>query len=378
LHFKCGEVDKIKPIKIGVIKAYLKKEIKEILRDNTLWYLYLVPFVVFILFGSGIKLTLEHVKTAVLDYDNSKHSLELISKLSHNRYFEVETFHRGEGKLYQKLKEGKYLALVVIPSGFERRFLKRDTGEVLVYIDSSYPFRGSTAEGYFESFFLNAFSGKVKPKIEINHRYLFNQAMKDTYAIVPGLFGMLLLMIPAMVSSLLIVREKERGTIFNFYNSPIGKFEFILVKSIPAVVLNFLTVFPLLLLALYLFHLLFKGSLLLFLIATLLYITIGVGIGIIISALVSNQVTALIVSAIVTILPSFLYSGILMPVSSMEGFSYIEAHLLPVYYFNLISYDSFLSGFGLHVEEIRISLLILSVYAITLPLIGTLLLKKHL
>lgn len=365
-------------MRFRVIRAYLKKEVKEILRDNTLWFLYLVPFVVFILFGSGIKLTLEHIKTAVLDYDNSKLSLELISNLSRNKYFEVDLYHRGEGEIYKKLKEGKYLAILVIPSGFERGFLKGNKAEVLVYINSSYPFRGSTAEGYFESFFLNAFSGNVKPKIEINHRYLFNQAMKDTYAIVPGLFGMLLLMIPAMFSSLLIVREKERGTIFNFYNSPVSKLEFVLAKSIPAVVLNFLTIFPLLLLALYFFDLPLKGYLLLFLLASLLYITIGVGIGIIISAVVSNQVVALVVSAIVTILPSFLYSGMLMPVSSMEGISYIEAHILPVYYFNLISYDTFLSGLGLKVEELRTSFLILVAYAFTLPLLGTFLIKKHL
>ena len=330
----------------SVLKGYLFKETRELLRDKVFWFLYAIPVVSFILFATGIKLTVKNVPLAVVDYDNSKLSLEIINSLSHNGYFSVSVIP-SEERAFKELKRGKFEGVLIIPSHFEANLLKGLKTEIGIFSDASYPFRGSTVESYI-SFSVLQKLYELQPQkgrfVELNGRFLFNQSLRDENANVPALFAILLLVVPAMLSSLLVVREKEQGTIFNFYTSPVPKAVFLIAKAIPPLVLYSL-VFPILLfLSLYLFNVPFRGNLFFFWLSSEVYILTGVAVGVLISVFVSSQVVALIASAIVTIIPGFLYSGMLIPISSFEGISKIEAHLLPVYYYSLISYDSFLVG----------------------------------
>jgi ABC-type multidrug transport system permease subunit len=218
----------------------------------------------------------------------------------------------------------------------------------------------------------------TEPKkiILVNQRNLFNESLRDENAFIPGIIGLILLIAPAVLAALVIVKEKEKGTIFNFYSSPVSKFEFLVAKLTPPFLLHSLNIFILFLWATYYFDVAFRGSFLLFFIAAEIFVFISVGIGLLVSVFTSTQIAALILTVILTVVPGFLYSGILMPISSMDKISQIEAHLFPIMYFNHISYDSFLVGEGfnslLNIEY----LIILMFYGAVLFLLGWLLLKK--
>jgi len=201
--------------------------------------------------------------------------------------------------------------------------------------------------------------------------------MRDENAIVPGLIGLVLLVAPAILAALLIVKEKETGTIFNFYASPLSKSEFLLAKLLPVFLLHSLNIFILFVIARYLFDVPFRGSFLLYWFSSELYILISLSIGMLISVVTNKQIVAVVLTVMVTIIPGFLYSGMLMPISSMVGGSYIEAHSFPVMYYTHILYDTFLIGQGLASEKILMYLLILGGFFIGFFSMGILLLKKE-
>jgi ABC-type multidrug transport system permease subunit len=217
----------------------------------------------------------------------------------------------------------------------------------------------------------------VKNLIKINNRNLFNQAMRDEDAIVPGLLGIILLVAPAILSALLIVKEKETGTIFNFYSSPVSKVDFLIAKLLPTFFLHSINIFILFLWATYLFKVPFRGSFLIFWLSSEIYVLISVAIGLLVSVITRTQIVALIATIIITVIPGFLYSGILMPISSMVGEAYIEAHIFPVMYYNHIVYDCFLIGKGFSSEKNVLYFGILIVYAFILLALGTLFMKKE-
>jgi ABC-type multidrug transport system permease subunit len=223
--------------------------------------------------------------------------------------------------------------------------------------------------------FLHLFNTNFK--IKVNQRFLFNESLRDENAIIPGVIGLILLIAPAILSALMIVKEKELGTIFNFYSAPIKKSEFLLAKTIPPFLLHSVNVFILFLWATYYFKVPFRGSFLMFFIASEVFVFISVSIGLLISVFTSTQIAALILTVIITVVPGFLYSGILMPISSMDKASQIEAHLFPIMYFNHISYSTFLVGKGFSSDNL-FNLAVLVIYGAVLYFLSLFFLKKAL
>ncbi|BCD61006.1 MULTISPECIES: ABC transporter permease [unclassified Nitratiruptor] len=369
-------------MKARVILAYMRKEFTELARSKLIYLVYLVPTMILLLFGYGIRLEVTHARVLLLDNDTSKLSIHLISKFEHSKYFTPTISHISEQKALRLMKQAKIDAIIIIPSSFEKRLLHGQKSEIGIFIDGSFPMRALTIQSYIEGTILQAaqdFGAKrgLNLKILINQRTLFNQAMRDEDAIVPGLIGLVLLVAPALLSTLLIVKEKEKGTIFNFYASPLSKSEFLAAKLIPVFLLHSITIFLLFLLALYIFEVPFRGNFLLFWIASEVYVLISLSIGLLISIITKRQIVAVVLTVIVTVIPGFLYSGILMPISSMKAESYIEAHLFPVMYYNHIVYDTFLIGQSFHSQKNIFYLGILVGFFLFYFLIGLSLLKKE-
>ncbi|MDD2267116.1 ABC transporter permease [Sulfuricurvum sp.] len=365
----------------GILKAYILKEMSELLRSRLIIMVYLLPTMLMLLFGYGIRMEVTHARIAIIDNDQSRLSNLLVSKFEHSKYFNTTTTVMNESEALRKIKQAQSDAIIIIPASFEKRLLKGQSTQIGVYVDAAFPSRGSTIESYVQGVILNAAAGLIpnatKGSIEINQRTLFNQAMRDEDAIVPGLIGLVLLVAPAIIAALLIVKEKERGTIFNFYASPLSKAEFIAAKLIPVFLLHSLNIFILLLWALYLFEVPFRGSFWIYWVASELYILVSISIGILISVITKTQIVAVVLTVMVTIIPGFMYSGIIMPISSMVGMSRYEAHLFPVMYYNHILYDVFLVGEGLASEKTQLYLVILALYGIIFLSLGTLLLRKE-
>lgn len=371
-------------MKLTTIKAYILKEFMELFRTRLIVMVYLMPSMILLLFGYGIRMDVTHARVLIIDNDQSQYSRNLTSKFEHTKYFNADVKHMSEKKALLLMKKAKTDAILIIPASFEQRLLHGQKSEIGVFIDGSFPSRATTIEAYIQGTILNAASNVLKQKtninkklITINQRTLFNQAMRDQDAIVPGLIGLVLLVAPAILAALLIVKEKERGTIFNFYASSLSKGEFLLSKLLPAFLLHSVNIFILFLLAVYLFKVPFRGSFTLYWFSSELYVLVSLSIGMLVSVVTNRQVVAVVLTILITIIPGFLYSGILMPISSMIGESYIEAHIFPVMYYNHIIYDTFLIGEGLKSQTNVIYLLILAGYSVILFSVGALLLKKE-
>ena len=367
---------------LGVVKAYMLKEFKELIRSKMIVIVYLLPTMIIILFGYGIRMEVTHARTLVIDNDHSRLSRELVSKFEHSKYFDTQLLQITEREALHRIKQAKTDILVIIPESFEKRLLQGTDTEIAVFVDAAFPVRGETMSNYVRGVVFSAASDLLPDsrakRITIDNRNLFNQAMRDEDAIVPGLFGLILLIAPAILSALLIVKEKEEGTIFNFFSSPVRKSEFIIAKLVPAFLLHSVNIFILFLWATWLFQVPFRGSFTLYWIAAELYVLISLGVGLMVSIITRTQIVAIVLTIIITIIPGFLYSGMLMPISSMEGESLVEAHIYPVMYFNHIVYDTFLIGQGLDSPKIRLYLAVLLFYAIFMILLGSWLMKKEL
>ncbi len=366
----------------GVIRAYILKEFRELLRSRLILIVYILPTMIIILFGYGIRMEVTDARTLIIDNDNSTISRDLSARFEHSRYFDTRvTSGMGEQEALKRIKQAKVDILVIIPDSFEKRLLHGEKTEIGVFIDGAFPVRAATMQNYVKGVVYDAARSLTDKKptnlITVNNRNLFNQAMRDEDAIVPGLIGLILLVAPAILSALLIVKEKEEGTIFNFYSSPIKKSEFIVAKLVPPLILHTVNIFILFLWATWLFEVPFRGSFLLYWAASQIYIVISLGVGLLVSIITRTQIVAIVLTIIITIIPGFLYSGMLMPISSMSGESKIEAHIYPVMYFNHIIYDTFLIGQGLDSPKNRLYLAILFFYAVFLILLGSRLMKKE-
>lgn len=366
-----------------VINACLKKEFTELVRGKMIFYVFFVPFMILILFGYGIKMDVTHTRTLILDHDKSKFSYELISKFAHSRYFNLEVLDISEQEALHKIKKNETDMIIIIPESFEKRILQGQKKDIGIFVDGSFPTRGKTTEGYAKGViydFMMEKMARFQPDltfITINQRNLFNQAMGDKEMIVPGLISLVLLIAPAILSALLIVKEKERGTIFNFYASPVSKKEFLTAKLLPPFILHSINIILLWFVSIYIFGVPFRGSFILYLSSSMIYIIISISIGLLVSIISSTQIVALILTLLITIIPGFLYSGMIMPVSSMDYSAYVIAHIYPVMYHTRILYDTFLIGDGLNSLELRKYLFILIIYALSLISIGYLLIRKR-
>ncbi|GAB6074901.1 ABC transporter permease [Nautilia lithotrophica] len=362
---------------VGVIKAYLKKEFIDLVRSKMIIMVYLMPTLITLLFGYGLKMEITHARTIIIDKDNTKLSNEIVKSFTHSKYFDTKLLNISDNAALKLVKQNKADLFIIIPHNFERNLIHSKNAEVGVFIDGSFPLRATTLEGYVNGMFINILEKNgIETPVKINQRNLFNESMRDENAIIPGVIGLALLIAPSILAALLIVKEKELGTIFNFYSTPLKKSEFLIAKLTPPFILHSLNAIILLLWAVYWFDLPFKGSFWLYILASELYILVSVGIGLLVSIVTSTQVAALVLSVIITVIPGFLYSGIMMPISSMTGESYIEAHMFPVMYYNHIIYDTFLVGNGFDSLLNIKYLLILFFYAVMLLSIGSLLLKK--
>jgi len=369
-------------MKLGVVRAYMLKEFRELLRSRLIVIVYLLPTMIVILFGYGIRMEVTHARTLIIDNDQSKLSRELTEAFKHSKYFDTTEAHITEKEALRRIKDARTDILLIIPEGFERRLLHGVGTEIGVFVDAAFPVRGETMSNYVKGVVYDAAS-RLLPEapqklVTIDSRNLFNQAMRDEDAIVPGLLGLILLVAPAILSALLIVKEKEEGTIFNFFSSPVRKSEFLVAKLTPAFLLHSVNIFILFLWATWLFQVPFRGSFALFWFASELYVLVSLGVGLLVSIITRTQIVAIVLTIIITIIPGFLYSGMLMPISSMSGESKIEAHIYPVMYYNHIVYDTFLIGQGLASPKIQLYLLILLLYGIGLVLLGSWLMKKEL
>ncbi|WP_027359962.1 ABC transporter permease [Desulforegula conservatrix] len=376
------------------IKAVAGKEWLEIVRDKVFFSLaFVVPVVMMILLGYGLSLDVENIPFTIVDHDKTPLSRDYAYRFIGSRYFSFLGYSKDDRSVDDLLASNTARAAIIIPPDFEKNLISGRPASVQTLIDGTFPFRAQTTKGYviainsaasmdFMADYISKKKGISKERAEkllrpvsLETRYLYNQSLKSVWSIAPKLIMLILMVSPPFLTALGVVREKETGSIYNIYVSTVSRAEFLIGKLFPYMAISAVNSLILFLFATELFGAPFKGSLLLFFASTIIYVICTTGIGLLASVFVQTQTSAMIVTSIITLVPAVLYSGILIPVSSLEKSAQIVAHLLPAMYYTNIVIACFMKGVG--IEHFWKDILILSLYAFSLLFLGYLFFRKR-
>ena len=364
--------------------GYSYRESLELLRDKVrLTFALLGTVILMFAIGYGITMDVENLKFAVLDQDKTQLSRNYIENIAGSRYFlEKGTLNSFE-ELDDRMKSGEISLAFVIPPNFGKNLTKGYKEEIAVWIDGTFPFRAETIHGYvqglhynyLQNFYKENLGIDIKSDTNILLRYRYNQDFKSIYSIVPAVIPMLLIFIPAILMALSVVREKELGSITNFYATPVTKLEFLLGKQLPYVIISMISFFILVSFSIVIFGVPLKGSFFTLSLAALLYIICTTGIGLLMSSFAKTQIAALAGTAIFTLLPTVQFAGLKDPVSSLEGIGKFIGDFFPVTYFINLSRGVFSKNVSF--AELHLEFFALGTSAIVITMLSLLVLKKQ-
>jgi ribosome-dependent ATPase len=336
--------------------AIARREAIELSHDSVrLMFAVLGPIVLMIVFGYGISLDVKHLTFGVLDFDGTQASRLYADSYRGSEYYDEKKPIFSYDELDRRLRNGELRFAIEIPSGFQQDLIAARQPTVAAYIDAAVPFRAETTRGYIETTHGQYDSSVRKDKglppqaqpVKFDPRALYNQAFESVYALVPGDIMLLLMLIPSMLTALSVVREKELGSIANFYAAPATKAEFLLGKQLPYVGVSLIQFVTLTILAVLLFQVPIKGSIATLALGGVLYVLASTGFGLLLSVFCSSQTAAIFAAAIIAILPAVQFSGMFVPVSSLTGSAVFTARIFPSTYFQAISVGTFTKALGM-------------------------------
>jgi len=337
--------------------AYAQRETMEILRDPIrLAFSLGGPIILMLTFGYGISFDIENLSFAALDEDQTLESREFLEHFAGSRYFEEHPEIATEAELDRRLQNGELRVAIEIPPNFGKDLVSNKLPEASAWLDGAMPFRAETSRGYLLGLtqtYLADQAARGRPvapltylPVNIEARFRYNQAFKSVYSIIPGVFMLLLMLIPTMMTAVGVVREKESGSIANFRSTPITKLEFLLGKQLPYIAIAMISFISLLFLAVFLFEVPVKGSFVTLVAGVIAYVCASTGFGLLISSFTSTQVAAIFTASVLTITPCVNFSGMLVPVSTLSGAAYISGLAFPAGWFMQISLGTFTKGLG--------------------------------
>jgi ribosome-dependent ATPase len=337
------------------LRAYAWRESIELLRDPIrLAFALFGTVILMLVFGFGITFDVDNVTFSVLDHDRTPESRAYVETYSGSSYFKREADAPDGDALVRRLRGNAIALAIEIPPNFGADLRRGRAPEVSVWIDGGMPFRAETIEGYVNgahASFLAELARQqgisVSRPASLVMRYRYNQAFRSIDAMVPALFAMMLMLIPAILATLGVVSERERGSIINLYVTPVRKLEFLLGKQAPYVALAYVNVLVLTGMAVFVFGVPLKGSLLGLLLGGFFYVLASTGIGMVTSSFTRSQVAALFGTAVLTIMPAVHFSGLMQPVSTLQGGARVIGSSFPATYFLRTSVGAFTKGLGL-------------------------------
>lgn len=335
--------------------SYASRETLELMRDPIrLTMSFLGSMVLMVVIGYGITMDVEDLSYAVFDRDQSSISLDYRNALSGSRYFDEKPAITSYADMDKRMKSGDISLAVEIPPEFGQYVHKGEQVEVGAWIDGAMPSRAETIEGYVTGIHVKWLlqqasqmsQAQSSSSINVVSRYLYNPDIRSLVAIVPAVIPMLLLMIPALLTSLAVVREKELGSIINLYVTPVSKLEFLLGKQLPYIATSFISFLLLVAMAVWLFNVPLKGDVLALFVIALLFVTFSTSFGLLASVFTNSQIAAILLTTIGTMVPAVQFAGMITPVSALEGAGRLIGEVHPVSYFLLASRGIFSKGLG--------------------------------
>ncbi|MDN7875037.1 ribosome-associated ATPase/putative transporter RbbA [Burkholderia aenigmatica] len=336
--------------------SYLWREVLELRRDPLRATLALFgSLVLMCVISIGISLDVDNLTFAVLDHDQSMLSQDYAQNLAGSRYFVPRAPLVDDRDIDRRMRNGQLSLAIEIPPGFARDIAHGRRVEIGVWIDGAMPMRAETIRGYVAGMHENWLRDQAKrrlgaslaPPVEIAVRYRYNPDVRSLPAMIPAIMPMLLLMLPAMLTALAVVRERELGSIVNLYVTPVTRAEFLLGKQAAYVMLAMLNFLLMVVLADVAFGVRIKGSFFTLAAAVLVFNVVATGIGLFASTFTRSQIAAIFMTIVGTLIPVVQFSGLLTPLSSLEGAGKWIGTVYPATYMLAISRGVFNKALGL-------------------------------
>jgi ABC-2 type transport system permease protein len=367
------------------INAIMRKEYYHLIRDpRSLILAFIIPLSLILLFGYALSLDVNNVETVVVDYDRTDMSRDLIRHLGGSPYFHILGHLPKSSEVTEYLDHGRASLGVIIPTGFARNLRSDRTAPVQVILDGSDPNFSNTVRGYITMFmgrynqnllldFLNR-NGieQVKPPVEGRIRVWFNEDLESRRFIIPGLIAVIIMIAGAILTSLVIAREYENGTMETLKSLPITALELVIGKSIPYFFIALVNVLVSVLLGQVLFGIVMKAGFWLMILSSSLYIFVALALGLLISAVTKSQLLANQGAILITYLPSLMLSNFVFPVTNMPRALQLLTYIVPARYYIETLNGIYLKGLGmkdLWQDFVVLAFMFLLMWAITVRLL---------
>ena len=337
----------------------IKKEFRQIQRDKrALGILIFLPAFLLIMVGYALNFDVKHLSVMVFDKDRSSTSRDFAISLTQSEYIDLQGHLASEQDVDRVLEDGDARAVIVIPEKFSQNLLAGKQTVVQVLIDGSNSNTASIAQGFLTLAIQDYSSrllfqwiehrgGHLVQPLNLEPKLWYNPELKSAQYLVPGLFGLILMIVTVVSTSLSIVREKEMGTMEQLKTSPLWSYEIILGKTVPYLLISIVAATIILVMGWILFDVTVRGNILLLYAAIILFLMGGLGQGMLISNIAETQQVAFIVSVFSSLLPSFLLSGFVFPIKSMPFVLQVISNVIPPKFFLVIVRSVILKGVGI-------------------------------
>lgn len=332
--------------------GFVRKEFIHIFRDvRTLVVLFGLPVAQILIFGFVIRNEIQDVRIAILDKSRDHVTFEIANKLLASGFFRLDDYLTSESEVENIFRTGRIREVVIFEDNFANRLEKEGVANIQILADASDPNSArmivSYTQGIIMTYLQELNRDNIQTVIEPRVKMMYNADLKSAFMFVPGTMALVLTLVSAMMTCITIVREKETGTMEALLVSPLKPAQIIAGKVTPYILLSCINAAVILLLGFYVFHLPFRGSLLLLFAETILFITLALSLGILISTASRTQVVAMFFSAFALLLPTLLLSGFIFPIENMPKILQWLCHIMPPKYFIIIVRNVMLKGTGL-------------------------------
>ncbi|WP_066459760.1 ribosome-associated ATPase/putative transporter RbbA [Castellaniella caeni] len=334
-----------------------RREAMELRRDPVRGTLALLgSLVLMFVIGFGISMDVENLRFAVLDRDNTSISRDYVLNLAGSRYFIERPPILDDADMDRRMRNGELSLAIEIPPGFGADLLHGRPADLSAWIDGAMPQRAETIKGYAQGMHQLWLMQQARERLgasprqpaRLETRFRYNPDVRSLPAMVPVVIPLMLIMLPAMLTALAVVREKEIGSIINLYVTPISRTEFLLGKQMPYIGLALVNFTAMCLLSITVFGVPIKGSLPTLALSAVIFCVASTGLGLLASSVTRSQIAAMFFTMIGTLIPAIQFSGMLDPVSSLEGPGRLLGQTYPAAYMFTISRGVFNKALAFH------------------------------
>ena len=333
-------------------KGFVLKEFYHILRDKrTLLILFGMPVIQLILFGYAIRNEINDVKVVIVDYSQDEVTRQITQQLLSSPYFVASIVTEDASQIETAFRQGIAKEAIVFESNFAQKLVREGNADIQLILNAVDPNTANTILAYTNAI-VAEFVGKNNPAganliaVRPDIRMRYNPELKSAFLFVPGLVALILMLVCTLMTSITITREKELGTMEVLLVSPLKPVQIILGKVVPYLILSFANVITILVIARYAFDVPVRGSLILLLAESLLFIVCALSLGILISTRTSSQQTAMMISLAGLLLPTVILSGFIFPISSMPAALQVVSNIVPAKWFLSIIRGIMIKGIG--------------------------------